>query len=97
MAPSPVAIAPVTANAVRAPAFNWRQRRSASRQAAGISDNTLMRLRTSSERLLSCVEVASMVCGQRAARSALASWKSATLMPNTAGSPPTSFNELSGK
>jgi len=48
------------------------QRRSVRRHAAGCSDSTLMRLRTSSERLLSCVEPASIVCGQRFARSRLA-------------------------
>ena len=56
-----------------------------------------MRLRTSSERLLSCVDVASMVCGQRSARSALSAWNSSTSKPKWSGSPPTSLSELSGK
>ena len=52
------------------------------RHAAGISEITSMRERTSSERLLSCVDVASIVCGQRLARSALAAWKARTPTPN---------------
>ncbi len=52
-----------------------------------------MRARTSSERLLSCVEVAISVCGQRAARSALAAWNALTLVPKRSGSPPTSLSD----
>ena len=55
-----------------------------------------MRARTSSERLVSWVEVASTVCGQRAARSALAPWNAATRMPNIPGSVPTSLRDASG-
>ena len=71
------------------------QRRTVSRQAAGISLMTSMRARTSSLRLASCVEVASIVCGQCGARSRLAAWKAATDMPKSSGSPPTSLTEIS--
>ncbi len=54
-----------------------------------------MRARTSSARLLSWVELASIVPGQRAARSALAPWKALTGRPNWSGSPPTSFSDTS--
>jgi hypothetical protein len=59
---------------------------------AGISESTSMRARTSSERLLSWVEVASMVCGQWRARCALARG-SARREAELAGSPPTSFSD----
>jgi hypothetical protein len=62
---------------------------------AGTSDSTSMRARTSSLRLLSCVEVASIVAGQLLARSALAPWKALTVTPKVAGSPPTSFRDTS--
>jgi hypothetical protein len=78
---------------LRSEAARPRQRSRASSHPCGISDSTLMRVRTSSERLLSCVEVATMVCGQRAARSTLAPWKARTVMPNTEGSPPTSLSD----
>ncbi len=54
-----------------------------------------MRQRTSSARLLSCVEVASMVCGQCRSRSRLAPWKAEADTPKLAGSPPTSFSDTS--
>jgi hypothetical protein len=56
---------------------------------------TSMRERTSSDRLLSCVDVASIVYGQCVARSRLAAWKARTVMPNRSGSPPTSFSDTS--
>ena len=40
------------------------QRRTASRHGVAISESTLSRARTSSERLVSWVEVASISCGQ---------------------------------
>ena len=45
-----------------------RQRSTVLRQAMVISDSTLMRARMSSERLVSCVEVPSISCGQCFAR-----------------------------
>ena len=42
-----------------------------------------MRARTSSERLLSCVDVASIVCGHVRARFAVAVWNAHRVMPNT--------------
>jgi hypothetical protein len=70
-------------------------RRTASRHAAGSSEITSMRARTSSARLLSWVELASIVCGHFAARSALAPWKADTVIPKCSGWPPTSFSEAS--
>ncbi len=69
------------------------QRRTARRHTAGISEITSMRARTSSERLLSWVEVASIVCGHLAVRSRLAPWNAETVMPKASGSPPTSFSD----
>src|SRR5262249_63125 len=63
------------------------------RQPAARSVSTSMRGRTVSERLLSCVEVASIVCCQCLARCALARWNFAGGKPNSSGSPPTSFRE----
>ena len=61
--------------------FMRRQRSTAWRHAAGISDSTLMRARTSSERLVSCVEVASISCGQFLARYCASVWKALTVEP----------------
>jgi len=47
--------------------FSRLQRRIVRRHRAGNSEMTSIRVRTSSERLLSCVEVASMVCAIRGA------------------------------
>ena len=76
--------------------FMRLQRRSCSRHAAGISESTSMRARTSSERLLSWVEVASIVCGQCARAVGARAVESAdAVKPNSAGSPPTSFSDTS--
>jgi hypothetical protein len=53
----------------------------------------LIRARTSSLRLLSCVDEASMARGRRAWASAQAAWNSSIDKPKRPGSPPTSFNE----
>src|SRR5437764_892714 len=50
-------------------------------QATASSEMTLMRARTSSLRLVSCVEVASIAWGQRCWRLALRAWNWAGLMP----------------
>ena len=51
------------------------------RHTVTISDSTLMRARTSSERLVSCVEVASISCGQWRARCCASAWNWRTLTP----------------
>ena len=45
-----------------------------------------MRARTSSLRLVSCVELESIACGQRFARSAVRWWNADTETPNRSGS-----------
>ena len=50
------------------------------------------RARTSSLRLVSCVESVVMDAGARSARRRWASWNSSTVLPNRAGSPPTSLS-----
>ena len=46
-----------------------------------ISDSTLRRARKSSERLVSCVEVASISCGQCRARYSASAWNARTPLP----------------
>ena len=75
----------------------WRWLRSIARrtkpaQAAGISDSTARRDRTSSDRLVSWVDDASIECGRVATLARQAAWNTLTGVPNTAGSPPTSFS-----
>ena len=52
--------------------------------SSGISESTLIRARTSSLRLVSWVEVASIACGHRARRSAFCAWKAAGDSPKRA-------------
>lgn len=59
----------------------------------GISDSTDSRARTSSERLVSWVDRVVIEYGGISWQKA---WKSATLVPKTSGSPPTSFRQASG-
>ena len=54
-----------------------------------------MRARTSSLRLVSCVQVVSMLAGQCSARSWLRRWKMSAVVPKCSGSPPTSLSETS--
>ena len=60
-------------------ALSRAQRVSAPRHSSGISESTSMRARTSSLRLVSCVEEASIVCGQSRARAALRAWNAGTI------------------
>ena len=59
------------------------------------SDSALSRARTSALRLVSWVEMVSIVSGQRAPVAAVSAWNDAVLAPNRPGSPPTSFSEMS--
>jgi hypothetical protein len=65
------------------------------RQPEASSVRTASRARTSSERLVSWVELPSMVVGQRRARSSAAAWNSPSVKPKCAGWPPTSFSAIS--
>ena len=67
-------------------------RRSRGAHSFGISASTASRARTSSERLVSCVESVVIVRGHAATRPAQRSWNSAGETPNRSGSPPTSFS-----
>ena len=60
----------------------------ARRQASGISDSTLIRIRASSPRLVSCVAVVIISVGQDSRRRAFASWNSAGVTPSRPGWPP---------
>ncbi len=54
-----------------------------------------MRVRTSSLRFVSCVEVAESEPGKRACRSERSAWTSSGVEPKWRGSPPTSFRDAS--
>ena len=71
------------------------QRVTSAAQASGISASTASRARTSSWRLVSCVDSVVMVAGQSRASRAANSWNSAGLVPKASGSPPTSFSAAS--
>ena len=60
-----------------------------------ISASTLIRARTSSPRLVSCVDSVVMPSGDPDWRAAARAWKSASDPPNVPGSPPTSLSEIS--
>ena len=77
---------PRRARRMRVQVSTWR------RHSSGISDRTASRARLSSPRLVSCVAVASMACGQFCARAAFALWKRAGERPNRSGAPPTSLS-----
>jgi hypothetical protein len=59
-----------------------------------MADSAVNRARVSSPRLVSCVEVAIMAEGQRAARSRLASCTASRERPKRSGVPPTSFSAM---
>jgi hypothetical protein len=59
------------------------------------SDRRWMRARTSLLRFVSCVDRVSMPHWWRNAARSLAWWKSATVVPNVPGSPPTSLSDTS--
>src|ERR1700733_6562603 len=59
----------------------------------GISESTLSRLRTSSLRLVSCVEVVSMVSGECLTRSWLLWCRVSSEIPKDLAEPPTSLDE----
>ena len=63
--------------------------------APGISETTFRRARTSSPRLLSCVDVADSADGHRRWRLIIQSCTPAGSRPNTVGSLPTSFSDSS--
>ncbi len=71
------------------------QRAVACFHAPGSSESTFRRARTSSLRLVSCVDVAESACGQCAARSAIQSWSACGATPKRSGSPPTSLSDTS--
>ena len=77
----------------RARRLRRAQRDAACFQAPGISDNTWIRARTSSLRLVSWVEVAESAWGHRAARSANQACSDSGGVPKWSGSPPTSFSD----
>ena len=74
--------------------FIWLQRRRVMRQPDASSESTARRARASSERLVSWVELPSMVYGERPARSPAAAWNSFSETPKRDGSPPTSFSAI---
>ena len=67
----------------------------AAAQSGGISASTASRARTSSWRLVSCVDSVVMLAGQSRASRAANSWNSSGLVPKESGSPPTSFSAAS--
>ena len=72
----------------------WRAdavRRKAPHSAVS-SLSTASRARTSSERLVSCVESVVMVAGVAASRAAARAWNSAAATPKRSGAPPTSLS-----
>src|SRR5260370_22185675 len=76
-------------------AFMVRQAATACAQSAGISERHNKRARESSPRLVSWVAVAVRPCGACALRLFISAWKSATLMAQAAGLPPTSLSAIS--
>ncbi len=69
------------------------QRAVACFHAPGSSDRTFSRARTSSLRLVSCVDVAESACGHRAARARSHVCRRSGATPKRSGSPPTSFSD----
>src|SRR6266850_1577629 len=77
----------------QAGAFSCDHACNASDQRSGTSERTEIRVRTSSLRLLSWVDVASMLFGQRSLKTWQNSWNLSAEIPTSEGWAPTSLHD----